>query len=45
MMMDGFVLKSRAAGAQNAWVCFWNVGQLMLMMLGVVFQIARKCGS
>ena len=27
------------------WVCLWNLGQLMLMMLGVVFEIAGRCGS
>ena len=46
LMLLGLVLQSRAGDAQDdVRVCFWNVGQLMLMMLGVVFEIVRKCGS
>ena len=46
LMLLGFVLQSRAADAHDdGRVCFWNVGQLMLMMLGVVFEIAGKYSS
>ena len=45
LMMLGFVLEKRAADVHDdGRVCLCNAGQLMLMMLWLVFEMVSKSG-